>query len=164
MYITNKNGQQISPYHDLIGDSLLFRCFPVSYRETRSPFTSRRAAERGKVTGPTTVLSGPPQPVIQQTGVGELQFRQSRGGGWIRAGPVRQQCLARVGNFGGRRFPEYFHAPAAFHAGDQISCAMTVCGVLGKPTPPVTVALEPPQQPILMEPPTGADDEFCSRH
>jgi hypothetical protein len=50
-----------------------------------------------------------------------------------------------------------FTLPAPFQAGDQISCAMTVCGMPGKPSTPVTVTLEPPRPPVLMDPPTGAN-------
>jgi hypothetical protein len=50
-----------------------------------------------------------------------------------------------------------FTLPTAFQAGDQISCTMTVCGMVGKPVPPVTVALQPPSRPVLLDPPNGAD-------
>jgi hypothetical protein len=160
VYITNKNGQQISPYHNLIGDSTLVPVFPSLVAGDQITVHVQACGGAWKTYGPTTVLSGPPQPVIQQpVWAGYNSVKVAAVAGFVLDLYVNNDWRESEISVGVDS-RNTFTLPAAFHAGDQISCVMTVCGVVGKPTPPVTVALEPPQQPILMEPPTGADDVF----
>jgi hypothetical protein len=158
VYITNKNGQQISPYHNLIGDSTLVPVFPSLVAGDQITVHVQGCGGAWKTYGPTIVLTGPPQPVIEQpVWAGYNSVTVAAVAGFVLdlyINNVWRESAISVGV----DLRNTFTFPAAFHAGDQISCTMTVCGVVGKPTPPVAVTLEPPKQPILMDPPNGADD------
>ena len=40
--------------------------------------------------------------------------------------------------------------------GEEVSCALIMCGALQKQTPPIEVAQQPPAPPVLVDPPNGA--------
>ena len=152
VYITNKAGQQISPYHNLIGYFTLVPVFPSLVAGDQISVHVQACGGAWKVYGPTTVLASPPQPaILQPVFAGYNYCHVAAVAGFVLDLYVnnvwRESAISQ-----GVDDATIFTLPAVFHAGDQISCTMTVCGIPGKPTPPVTVTLAPPEHPVLARP------------
>lgn len=157
-YITNKSGQQISPYENLIDfANNLIPVFPSLVAGDQITVHVLGCGGSWKDNGPTTVLAAPPQAIIvHPVYAGYKSCQVAAAAGFLLDLYVNDAWKGSAVSLG-IDTRTTFTLPTAFHAGDQISCTMTVCGMVGKPTPPVTVALQPPDRPILLDPPNGAD-------
>jgi hypothetical protein len=155
-YVTNQDGQQISPYDNLTEAPVNF--VPVSPSLVAGEQITMHVQGCGGVWqtyGPTTVLANPPQPVVGTPlwgGYNSCTVTAAAGF------PVEVfvNNVIRGSALGEGSLPAVVHLSVTLQVGDQVSCAMIVCGVLQKQTPPVLVQQRPPDPPVLLDPPNGA--------
>ncbi len=157
-YVTNKSGQQISPYENLIDfANNLIPVFPSLVADDQITVHVLGCGGSWKDNGPATVLAAPPQPaIVSPVYAGYKSCQVAAAAGFPLDLYVNDAWKGSAISLG-IDTRTTFTLPTAFQAGDRISCTMTVCGIVGKPTPPVTVVLQPPHPPILLDPPNRAD-------
>jgi hypothetical protein len=158
VFLTNKNGQQISPYYNVIG---LFGFIPVSPALIAEDVITFHIQGCGGAwtTGPkSTVLSGPPPPTIQvQLWAGYNTCPVAAMAGFILdvyVNNVWRGSAVSLGIFQRTLVP----LSVMLQVGDKVTCTQTVCGVVSKPTGPATVTKQPPQAPILLDPGDNTTD------
>jgi hypothetical protein len=156
VYITNKNGQQISGYHNVIGISAFIPVFPSLVAGDAITFHVQGCGGAWDSNGPDPVHTGPPPPTIQQpvqAGFNALHV-VAMAGFQLNAyvNNLWRGSAISFGIFKGTEIP----LSVTLQVGESVTCTQIVCGMVSKPTPASTVTKQTPRQPILQQPPNNA--------
>ena len=154
-YVTNKNGQQISPYDNVTAPGTLVPVFPSLIAGDEITVHVQACGGAWQSHGPLTVLSNPPQPIIQQplwAGYNTCTVTAVAGfvvyvyvNNVVRGSAITEGLLKTT-----------VPLSVTLQVGEEVSCALIMCGALQKQTPPIEVAQQPPERPVLIDPPNGA--------
>jgi hypothetical protein len=154
-YVTNHAGQQISAFHNVAAPYTLIPVFPGLVAGDAITVHVLSCGGIWAIYGPTTVLTNPPQPVVQQPlWAGYNTVEVSAAAGFVLYVYVDNVMRASAITLGSVKTGVTL--PAALHVGDSVTCAIIECGELQKQGPPVIAAQQPPQRPVLIDPPDGA--------
>lgn len=158
LVITNKLGQHISAYHNLIGFNKLVPVSPSLIAGDEITVNVLGCGGKWEKYGPFPVSAGsPPPPVFKEpieSGYLSVQVNSQHAGALIDifVNDIWQGKAISVGNLA----PTIIGLPQELQTGDSVFGTHTLCGKTGKPSKTIEVVIPKPEKPILISPASDA--------
>lgn len=156
--ISNKDGQPISAYHNLVGIEKLIPVSPSLVAGQEITINVLACGGDWKQFGPFQVSAGtpPPAPLNKPIVAGSkhVSVLSKHAGAWVDVYVNNQWKGATVscGNLGAT----IVSLPTPLKTGDAVFATQTLCGITGKPSETVKVVKDRPLVPVLLKPNNNA--------
>jgi hypothetical protein len=158
IYIANKSGQHLSPYHNVISEKLI----PINPSLIAGDEITVNVMGCGGMWqefGPFAVSSGTPPPPT---------FYEPMQSGWLIVLVYSDHAGARIDVFVNNEWKgkaisvgnlnvTSVSVAHKLKTGDSVFATQTLCGITGRPSKTIKVVKPKPEYPILIEPASGAE-------